>query len=424
MGATRRILLGRAAAFFGAGLAAAMERPTRRRGTAELRVGLVGCGGRGTAAAAQALAADAGARLVALADVFPEPLESALATLAELPIASQVDVPKERRHAGFEACDALLAGDLDVVLLATPPHFRPRHARAAVAAGKHVFAEKPGAVDAAGVRELLAVGALAREKGLAFVGGLNLRYLPVLREALARVHAGAIGEIRALHAIRHGGEPPSVPRGAAMGELEFQLRNWHHFTWLSGDFVVEQFVHQLDLAAWLLGERHPLRCTGTGGRQARAATAPGHVFDHCAHVFEYEGGVRLFTSTRQQVNCADELATFAYGSRGVFSITARGVRIEGEESWRPARAEPEDIHQAEQDALFAALRAGEAPDDAERLAKSTLTGILARQCAYTGQSLTFEQALASRERLVPSEYSLAGVPPPARVAVPGVTRFE
>lgn len=417
----RREFLGGATALLGAGLAAAVERPVRRRGSDELRVGLVGCGGRGTAAAAQALAADAGARLVAVADLFVPQIEAALATLAGLPIASQVAVDAARRHVGFGACDELVAGDVDVVLLATPPHFRPRHARAVIAAGKHLFAEKPGAVDATGVRDLLATAALARSKGLNFVAGLNLRYLPTLQEALARVRAGAIGELRALHSLRHGGEAVSVPRGTGMGEMEYQLRNWNHFTWLSGDFVVEQFVHHLDQAAWLMGERMPLRCTGTGGRAC--PTTPGHTFDHFAHVFEYEGGVRLFTSTRQQAGCTDELATYAYGSRGVFSITGRGVRIEGEEPWRPQRAEPQDLHQAEQDALFAALRAGRAIEDGERLAHATLMAILARQCAYTGQALTWEQILASREELVPSAYSLDGVPPPAALAVPGVTKF-
>lgn len=423
MGASRRIFLGQATALLGAGLTTAMERPLRQRGADEIRVGLVGCGGRGTAAAAQALAADAGARLVAMADLFPAQMEDALVTLAALPIAAQVAVAKERRHAGFGACEELLGGDVDLVLLATPPHFRPRHARAAITAGKHVFAEKPGAVDAAGVRDLLATAELARTKGLNLAAGLNLRYLPLLQEGIARVHAGAIGEIRALHTLRHGGEAPEVPRTSTMGAMEFQLRNWHHFTWLSGDFVVEQFVHHVDQAAWLLGERYPVRCTGTGGRQARPAAAPGHTFDHFAHVFEYEGGVRLFTSTRQQVNCTDEMATIAYGTRGVFSITARGVRIEGAEPWRPTRGEPQDIHQDEQDALFAALRAGTPLNDGERLAKSTLMAILARQCAYTGQALTWAQALASREVLVPSAYTFEGVPPPAEVAIPGVTKF-
>jgi len=418
----RRGFLGGATALLGVHLAAALQRPGRGRAADELRVGLVGCGRRGTGAAAQALAADAGARLVAVADLFPEAIEAALATLASLPIASQVHVEAARRHTGFEACDALLAGDLDLVLLATPPHFRPRHARATIEAGKHLFAEKPGAVDAPGVRSLLATAALARSQGQSFMAGLNLRYLPVLQEALARVQAGAIGELRALHTLRHGGEAVQVARTGAMGEMEFQLRNWNHFTWLSGDFVVEQFVHHLDQAAWLMGGRMPLRCTGTGGRGCPAAT-PGNTYDHFAHVFEYEGGVRLFTSTRQQANCADELATFAYGTRGVFSITGRGVRIEGEEPWRPARSEPLDLHQAEQDELFAALRAGRRIDDGERLAHATLMALLARQSAYTGKALSWEQMLASREELAPDAYSLVGVPPPATLAVPGVTQF-
>jgi predicted dehydrogenase len=396
-----------------------------RTGASELRVGLVGCGRRGTGAAVQALSADPGARLVALADVFADALADSLAALARVPeVADRVAVPEERRFVGFDAYLGVLASDVDVVLLATPPHFRPLHLAAAIEAGKHVFAEKPVAVDAPGVRSVLGSVERARARGVSLVSGLNLRYLPWLREPVERVHAGAIGTISALHTVRYGGDVFVHPRTPRMTEMEWQLRNWSCFTWLSGDFIAEQFVHQLDQAAWLLGDRYPVRCYGTGGRQARGGPEHGHTYDHFSSVFEYEDGARLFATTRQQVGCSPELATFAYGTRGRFSQTMRGVRIEGEEPWRSERDPPQELHQATQDAFFAALRAGRRIDNGEYMAKSTLMAILGRMCAYTGRSLTWEQALASQEELKPSAYALDAEPPEAKVAIPGVTPFR
>jgi predicted dehydrogenase len=417
---SRRTFIGGTTALVGGRVALARA----ARGLDEIRLGLVGCGRRGTGAAAQALAADPGTRLVAMADAFADQLADSLVALARVPeVAGRVAVDEAQRFVGFDAYLGVLAADVDVVLLATPPHFRPLHLAAAIRAGKHVFAEKPAAVDAPGVRSVLASAALAREKGLSLLAGLNLRYLPGLQEAVARVRAGAIGTITALHAVRYGGEAWLRPRTSGMSEMEYQLRNWNYFTWLSGDFIAEQFVHQLDQAAWLLDDRYPVRCYGTGGRAARTGPEYGHVYDHFTAVYEYRDGTRLFATTRQQAGCTDELATYAWGTRGTFAHTSRGVRIEGEDAWRPERELPQELHQDEQDAFFRALRAGRAIDDGEHLARSTMMAILGRMCAYTGRSLTWEQALASREELKPSAYSFDAAPPEAEVAVPGVTAF-
>jgi len=413
--------LGSTTALVGAAPALAASGPRRAD---EIRVGLVGCGRRGTGAAAQALAADPDVRLVAMADAFADQIEDSLAALARLPeVAGRVAV-EERRFVGLGAYQALLACDVDVVLLATPPHFRPLHLAAAIQAGKHVFAEKPVAVDAPGVRSVLATTELARARNLSILSGLNLRYQPSLQEGVQRVHDGALGTLTSLHAVRYGGAAWSRARTAAMSEMEYQLRNWVYFTWLSGDFIAEQFVHQLDQAAWLLGDRAPVRCYGTGGRQARTGPEFGHIYDHFACVYEFEGGARLFATTRQQVGCNDELATCAFGTRGTFKHDARGLRIEGEAPWRPQRELPQDLHQAEQDAFFRALREGRTLNNGEYMARSTLMAILGRMCAYTGRTLSWEQALASKEELKPSVYAFDAEPPPGKVAIPGVTEFS
>jgi myo-inositol 2-dehydrogenase / D-chiro-inositol 1-dehydrogenase len=398
--------------------------PVAARPRDELRVGLVGCGQRGTGAAAQALAADPDVRLVALADAFAEPIESALANLRALPeIAARVAVEPAQRFVGLDGFRGVLAADVDVVLLATPPHFRPLQARAAIEAGKHVFAEKPAAVDAPGVRSLLETAALAREKKLSFVAGLNLRYLKHLQEAVRRVQAGAIGELRALEAVRYGSNTRVRARAAGMTEMQYQVSNWHYFTWLSGDFISEQFVHQLDLAAWLMGERYPVRCIGTGGRQVRTEPEYGHIFDHFTSIYEFENGARLFATTRQQDGCSDEMSTHAVGTKGSFAFDQRGLSLTGENPWQPPREPPQDLHQPEMDAFFGALREGRALDNGDYMAKSSLMAILGRMACYTGRSLSWEQAFASKEELRPSAYTWDATPPEAKVALPGITPF-
>jgi predicted dehydrogenase len=391
-----------------------------------LRVGLVGCGQRGTGAATQALAADSNVKLVALADAFEDRLEGSLSTLQGDPkSAPKLDVPPSRRFVGFDAYKELIACGVDVVLLCTPPHFRPQHLRAAVEAGKHVFAEKPVAVDAPGVRSVLETCALAKSKGLSVVSGLCLRYDSGFRETVRRVHDGAIGEVVTLLANDYRTGRWAKPRQAGWSDMTYQMRNWYNFTWLSGDFNVEQHVHFLDVCAWVMKDRYPVKAIGMGGRQALTGTEYGQVYDHFSVVYTYDDGARLVSNCRQQPGCKSDLSAVALGSRGraEFSERRRGLRIHtGGDEWT-FPGPPNQMYQAEHDALFASVRNGRPLNNGEYMARSTLLAVMGRMAAYTGQEITWEMALNSKEDLSPARYAWDAAPPDSSIAVPGQTRF-
>src|SRR6185312_158733 len=282
-----------------------------------LRVGLVGCGQRGTGAASQALAADSGARLVAMADAFEDRLEGSLETLRkDKTVGAKVDVSTARRFVGFDAYRELLGSGVDVVLLCTTPHFRPIHLRAAVEAGKHVFAEKPVAVDAPGVHSALESCKLAASKNLSVVSGLCLRYGNDFRETVRRIHDGAIGDVLTLFANDYRGGRWAKPRQSDWSEMTYQMRNWYNFTWLSGDFNVEQHVHFLDVCAWVMREQYPVKAVGMGGRQVLTGPEYGQIYDHFSVVYEYANGSRLVSNCRQQPQCKNDLSVKVLGSQG------------------------------------------------------------------------------------------------------------
>jgi predicted dehydrogenase len=387
-----------------------------------IRVGLVGCGGRGTGAATQVLNADRGARLVAMSDAFDDRLQRSLMSMKQQEnIRDRVLVDSDHQFTGFDGYKHVIASDVDVVLLATPPHFRPIHFKACIEAGKHVFAEKPVAVDAPGVRSVLETTELARQKNLCVVSGLNGRYSPVTQEIVRRVQSGAVGDIVALHAARYGSGVWVRPRQPGMTDMQYHMRNWYYFTWLSGDFNVEQFIHQLDRLAWIMKDRYPVRCYSTGGRQARTGPDYGHIFDHFSSVFEYPEGVRVFTTTRHQRGCTNESQTFVMGTKGIADL--KTGTITGMNPWQTERRGRVDSHQLEQNAFLAALRAGKIINNGDYMAKSTLMAIMSRMSAYTGRSLTWEQVFNSQEDLSPSGYTWDAEPPKAEVAIPGVTQF-
>jgi predicted dehydrogenase len=424
---SRRVFLRQStAAVVGGPLASTLtiERAAHAAGSDLLRIGLVGCGGRGTGAAKQALTADRYTRLVAVADAFEDRLQDGLRTLEnDADVGRRVLVDRDHRFTGFDGYRKVIESDIDVVLLATPPHFRPMHLRAAIEAGKHVFAEKPVAVDAPGVRSVLETTELARQKNLSIVSGLNTRYSPLTQELMRRIHEGALGEILALHAVRYGGGVWVRPRRPNMTEMEYQMLNWYYFTWLSGDFNVEMFVHQYDLLAWAMRDQPPLRCHGTGGRQVRTGPEYGHIYDHFSNVFEYAGGQRACAITRLQPGCSNEISVLVQGTKGTATFSRGAPKITGENAWMPERTAEESSHQLEHNAFFAALREGRIINNGQYMASSTLMAILARMSAYTGQNLTWERAMASQQKLAPTSYDWDGQPPPAKVAIPGVTEF-
>jgi len=399
---------------------------TRANGNETLRVGLIGCGGRGTGAAGQALKADPNTVLVAMADVFPEPIETALKSLSQDPaIAERVQVPPERRFVGLDAYQRLIASGVDVVLQAAPPGFRPQHVRAAVEAGKHQFVEKPVATDVAGVRSVLESVRIAREKKLAWVAGFCWRYDNARREFYRRIHDGAIGEIRAIYATYYTGPvkpmPPPSARPPGMGDVEWQIRNWYNFVWLSGDGLVEQACHSVDKIMWAMRDQPPAKAVATGGRQT--PNHEGNIYDHMHVVYEWPNGVRAFLGQRQIAGCFNQNSDFLMGSTGEGVIDGwRAVYIKGAHPWR-FNGPNNDMYQQQHDELFASIRKGEPINDGEWQVQSTWVALMGRMAAYTGQEITWEMIQNSREQLVPDPLEWDMKLPIAPMAIPGQTKF-
>jgi len=415
---TRREFIRTAAA---TAAATALQAPLVHAGGSDLlKVGLIGCGGRGTGAAEQALNADANVKLVAMGDAFSDRLQSSLKVLSKSH-PEKVDVKEENRFVGFDAYKGVIAAS-DVVLLCEPPHFRPSHLKAAVEAGKHVFAEKPVAVDAPGVRSVLASCEEAKKKSLSVVSGLCLRNSTGFREMMKRVHGGEIGEVVALQANDYRGGRWSRPRKPEWSDMTWHMRNWYNFTWLSGDFNVEQHVHYLDVCAWAMKDQYPVRAIGMGGRQVLSAPEYGNIYDHFSIVYEYASGAKMFSNTRQHQNCKTDMSALAIGSKGRALISEGRLTISGEKPWE-YQGKDKNIYQVEHDEFFASIRSGTPINNGEYMSKSTLMAIMGRMAAYTGQQIGWEQALNSKEDLTPSKYDWdLAIELPA-VATPGTTKF-
>lgn len=425
---SRRQFLGQSAATAALGLSALAATPARAvhaAGSETLRVGLVGCGGRGAGAASQALKADRNAKLTAMADMFADRLEGSLAGLKKQPeIADKIDVPAERQFTGVDGYKQVLASGVDVVLLATPPHFRPAHLQAAVEAGVHVFAEKPVAVDAPGVRAVLATCEQADKKKLAIVSGLCLRYSYGFHEVVRRIQDGQIGKVTTLYANDYRGGIWLKPRQPDWTDMHNQMRNWYYYTWLSGDFNVEQHVHFLDVCAWAMGDRYPAKAVGLGGRQQRTGPEYGNIYDHHSVVYEYEDGARLVSNCRQMTGCRNEMSALAVGTQGTASFreSRNGLTITTDAEKWVYQGEENNIYQTEHDELFASIRNGKPINNGRYMAHSTLLAILGRMATYTGREITWEQALNSKEDLTPPRYDW-GPAPEVKIAVPGLTKF-
>ncbi len=391
-----------------------------------LRVGLVGCGGRGTGAATQALCAESNVKLVAMADAFADRLEKSLEILQkDEKLAGKLDVKPDHRFVGFNAYRELLDSGVDVVLLCTPPHFRPQHLQAAVEAGKHVFAEKPVAVDAPGVHSVLATCELAKKKGLSVVSGLCLRYDNGFREGVGRIQDGAIGEVVALFANDYRSGRWAKPRQPDWTDMLYQMRNWYNFTWLSGDFNVEQHVHFLDVCSWVMKNQVPVKAVGMGGRQVLTELEYGQIYDHFSVVYEFPDGAKLVSSCRQQPRCKNDMSAQVVGTRGraLLSERRKGIQIKTQAGTWTYGGPENEMYQTEHDDLFASIRNGKPINNGEYMAMSTLVAIMGRMAAYTGQEITWEMALKSKENLSPSRYAWDAQPPAAQIAVPGQTRF-
>ncbi|MEM9671382.1 MAG: Gfo/Idh/MocA family oxidoreductase [Bacteroidota bacterium] len=397
-------------------------RPASGRANDTLKVGLIGCGGRGTGAASQALHADPDVMLTAMADAFSDRLEQSYENLLKVH-PEKVKVASENKYVGFDAYQKVIESDVDVVILATPPGFRPDHLAAAVDAGKHVFCEKPMAVDAPGVRKVMAAIRKTKENNLALVSGFTYRYDNPRRALFSRVQDGAIGEIKTVSTTRNGGTLWYKERQPEWSQMEYQLRNWYYYNWLSGDFIVEMIVHSLDMMSWALGDKVPLRATGTGGRQARVDEKWGNIYDHFAVEYEYEDEIRGMNFCRQQANCSNRNTVEIAGTEGNAYVGRNGFKITGKNSWQ-YEGEENDPYQTQHDELFASIRAGKPKNDGDFMANSTMMAILGRMATYSGQTLSWDEALNSSHVLGPpvDQYSWNLDWPGPGVAVPGITK--
>lgn len=391
---------------------------TRASQEKPLRIGVIGCGGRGTGAANDALEASERTRIVALADAFDDQVRSARENLGSLGERAKVD--ESRCYTGFDAYKKLLASDVDVVILATPPHFRPMHFEAAVAAGKHVFMEKPVATDSPGIRKVLAAAEQADAKKLCVVAGTQRRHEKCYLEAMQRLKEGALGKVIAGRVYWNMGTLWSKPQKPEWSDMEWQMRNWLYFTWLSGDHYVEQHVHNLDVANWVVGA-HPVKCMGMGGRQVRVEPLFGNIYDHFAVEYEYPDGTYVMSMARQTDGCANRVDERFHGTKGFMHTHPGSATIKGDNEWK-FTGENGNPYVDEHVFLYNAIESGSHVNEARAVAESTLTAIMGRMSAYTGQEVTWDKALNSTEDLSPPKYEFGPYPVPA-IAMPGKTKL-
>lgn len=386
------------------------------QGSDTIRVGVIGCGGRGTGAAINCLQAAPGVEVVAMGDLFPDRLQSSLARLTkEFP--DRVKVPKDRQFTGFDNYKGVCAcPDVNLIVTAAPPGFRPLHLAAAVEAGKHVFMEKPVAVDPVGVRSVIASSDEAKRKGLAIVAGTQRRHQQHYVEMMKRVHDGQIGDIVAAQCYWNQGDLWVKERTAEMSDMEWQCRNWLYFTWLSGDHIVEQHVHNIDVVNWAIGAL-PENVMGMGGRQVRTGPQFGNIFDHFAVEYEYPNGVRAMSMCRQTKGCAERVDERIVGTKGVAWGTGK---ITGEKPWTFEGKETDPYVQEHID-LIASIRNGTPLNEGRQIAESTMAAIIGRMSAYTGRAISWKWAMESScLDLTPAHYEF-GPNPVDPVAVPGFT---
>lgn len=389
-----------------------------------LKVGLVGCGGRGTGAAAQALRADPDTVLHAMADVFEDRLVSSLEILKKVH-GPRANVKKSMQFVGFDAYQKLIDSGVDVVLLATPPGFRPAHITAAIDADKHVFYEKPVAVDAPGIRKVLEAAKKAKEKNLSIVSGLCFRYDLQKQALFGKVLNGEIGEVKSISSTRYGGTLWYKERQPGWSDMQYKMRNWYYYNWLGGDFIVEMFVHSTDMISWAMGDKMPLSACGVGGRQQRTEKKYGNIYDHFAVELDYGNGIKGNVSTRQFAGASSRNSVEIAGSNGNAFYEGNKHEIWGKNTWK-YEGEKNDMYQSEHDAFFSSIRKEAATNDGERSANSTLMAIMSRDAAYSGQIITWEEAMNSKVSLGPdnNQYSwdLKFDGPP--IAIPGAIKIK
>lgn len=381
----------------------------------EYRVGLIGCGGRGSGAVAQNLSVSGPTiKLVAMADVFESNLKGSLNQLKNH-FGEKIDVPDDRQFVGFDAYEKVLAlPDVNVVVLATPPGFRPFHFEAAVKAGKHVFMEKPVCVDAHGANIVAAAAKEADAKRLNVTVGLQRRYQRNYRAAYEQFQNGVLGDVIRAEVYWNGGRPWVRDRRPGDTEMMYQLRNWYHFNWLCGDNIVEQHVHNIDVANWFLGDKPPIKARGIGGRQTLTDKRYGEIFDHHVVEFHYENGVIVHSTCEHFPNSWDTVSETIIGTKGVLRLSGNDAIIRdhsGKVIWRYRPDNDPDPYQVEHDEFYANLAADKRRNDAYYALNSSFCAVLGRYCTYSGKEITWKEAFESQQRLTPEKFGPNEQPP-------------
>jgi predicted dehydrogenase len=392
-----------------------------------IRVGVIGCGGRGTDAAVNCATASPDVAIAALGDAFPDRLEWSFGQLKQKLAPDRLTAMPETCFSGFDAYQKVLASGVDLVILAAPPFFRPAHLRAAIEAGKHVFTEKPVAVDPVGARSVIATAELAASKGLAIVAGTQRRHQAHYIEIMKRVRGGDLGTLLAGQCYWNQGAL-WVERAAQnwanriikkWSDMEWQVRNWLFTGWCSGDHIVEQHVHNLDVMNWAFGA-HPVRCTGMGGRAARTDPMYGNIFDHFAVEYEYPNGARVLSMCRQTAGAAENVSERVVGTTGFSYTDGADGYIKGARPYENPKPSPNPYVQEHAD-LLASIKAGKPLNEGRQVAESTLTAIMGRMSAYTGRALSWDWVMnASKLDLTPPHMELKDLPP-LEVPIPGRT---
>jgi len=422
---SRRQFLKTSAGFAAAVAAVDLGKSAWAAGNDTIKIGVIGCGGRGTGAATDALDADPGARLVAMADIFSDRLESSLARIkAHCPDRTQVDA--DHKFVGFDGYKHVIESS-DVVLIACSSKFHPKYLRAAVDAGKHVFVEKPHGIDPVGIRATQEAADLAKTKGLCVLSGLHNRHAVGVQETMKRIHDGMIGNIVSMEVNFLRAPYVLVARQPGWSEIEYQYRNWYHFSWLSGDDVIQSLVHSVDKACWAMHEEPPLKAHGLAGRSASFGEIYGDSFDHHSVVYEYANGVKMYALCRTQKNCYGGVSDYIYGTKGRASLLNH--RIQGETNWDYPGPFPSP-YKEEHKALFAAIRSGKPINSGSYMANSTMVAVLGQIVCYTGNQLSWKKAISADFAFEPRDCDFNTVPPvkPGAdgnypVAVPGVTKL-
>ncbi|MBM3971160.1 MAG: Gfo/Idh/MocA family oxidoreductase [Planctomycetes bacterium] len=396
-----------------------------------IKVGLVGCGGRGTGAAGQALSTEGNVKLIAMGDAFADSLNGSLNNLKR-GHADRVAVDDSHKFVGFDAYKQVIDSGVDLVILATPPGFRPTHFEYAVSKGKHVFMEKPVAVDAPGVRKVLEAVKVSKEKNLKVGVGLQRHHQDGYLETLKRIHDGAIGDVLAMRVYWNnpGVWEPRITHEQAKSEMEYQMKNWYYYLWLCGDHICEQHIHNLDVGNWVK-QGHPVMARGMGGRQVRVDKRYGEIYDHFAVEYQYADGSWMFSQCRHQPNVWNSVSEYAHGTKGSSDVSGNSINAGGEK-WsfrRDKSVKRSDPYQVEHDDLFRAIRNNTPYNEGENGANSSLTAVLGRMVVYSGKEVTWEEALNSNLDTMPKNLSWDADPPTKpnanfeyAIPTPGITK--